>query len=135
MSEENKKDLNNTEPETTKPDEKPKKTKKSKTGESHLKAELEKQKDLFMRTAAEFDNFKKRTEREKLKTAEYAKATLIKKLLPVVDNANRALGQDPTNPDYAKGIEMIVKQLCGVSVSKKLGGAVQPGLRRQIVVR
>lgn len=114
MSEENKKDLNNTEPETTKPDEKPKKPKKSKTGESHLKAELEKQKDLFMRTAAEFDNFKKRTEREKLKTAEYAKATLIKKLLPVVDNANRALGQDPTNPDYAKGIEMIVKQLCGV---------------------
>lgn len=114
MSEENKKDLNNTEPETTKPDEKPKKAKKSKTGESHLKAELEKQKDLFMRTAAEFDNFKKRTEREKLKTAEYAKAILIKKLLPVVDNANRALGQDPTNPDYAKGIEMIVKQLCGV---------------------
>lgn len=114
MSEKNKKDLNNTEPETTKPDEKPKKAKKSKTGESHLKAELEKQKDLFMRTAAEFDNFKKRTEREKLKTAEYAKATLIKKLLPVVDNANRALGQDPTNPDYAKGIEMIVKQLCGV---------------------
>lgn len=89
------------------------KTKKNKSS-SHsetLKAELEKQKELLMRTAAEFDNFKKRTEREKLHTAEYAKASVIKTFLPVLDNADRALAADPESPDYIKGIEMIVKQM------------------------
>lgn len=99
---------------STPAEEKPKKAKKAKSGDSQLKAELEQQKELLMRTAAEFDNFKKRTEREKIKTAEYAKATLIKTLLPVIDNANRALAVDPSSADYAKGIEMIVKQLCGL---------------------
>ncbi len=75
-----------------------------------LKAELESKSDLLARTAAEFDNFKKRTEREKQGVAEYAKASLIKKLLPVVDNIDRANGADKDSPDYIKGIEMIVKQ-------------------------
>lgn len=79
-----------------------------------LKSELESQKELLMRTAAEFDNFKKRTEREKLRTAEYSKATVIKQLLPVLDNADRAFAADPNQPDYVKGIEMIVKQLKGL---------------------
>lgn len=92
---------------------KPKKSKTSAEVEN-LKAEVEKQKELLMRTAAEFDNFKKRTEREKLRTAEYAKAGVVKQLLPVLDNAERALAVDPTNPDYAKGIEMIVKQMRGM---------------------
>ena len=55
-----------------------------------VKAELEKQKELLLRTAAEFDNFKKRTERERLSVAEYAKASVIKQLLPVFDNVDRA---------------------------------------------
>lgn len=79
-----------------------------------LKTELAAQKELLMRTAAEFDNFKKRTEREKLHTAEYAKAAVVKELLPVLDNAVRALAADPNSPDYAKGIEMIVKQMRGL---------------------
>ncbi len=93
-----------------------KKTKKSKTsGEvQKLKDELQGQKDLLMRTAAEFDNFKKRTEREKIKTAEYSKASVLKELLPVIDNAGRALSADQTSPDYAKGIEMIAKQLLSI---------------------
>ncbi len=97
-------------------EEKAAKPKKHKTsGESaKLKAELEKQTELLMRTAAEFDNFKKRTEREKIKTAEIARAGVVKQLLPVMDNAVRAIACDPTSPDYAKGIEMIVKQLCGL---------------------
>ena len=92
--------------------EKPKKSKQNAELEA-VKAELEKQKELLMRTAAEFDNFKKRTEREKIKTAEYAKANLLKQLLPVIDNAGRAFTADPDSPDYQKGVEMIVKQLCG----------------------
>lgn len=97
-------------------EEKSAKAKKHKTsGEAaKLKAELEKQTELLMRTAAEFDNFKKRTEREKIRTAEVAKAGVVKQLLPVMDNAVRAIACDPASPDYAKGIEMIVKQLCGL---------------------
>ena len=52
-----------------------------------VKAELDSTKDMLLRTAAEFDNFKKRTEREKLSTAEYAKASVMKTLLPILDNA------------------------------------------------
>ncbi len=84
-----------------------------------LKAELEAKQDLLLRTAAEFDNFKKRTERERLSTAEYSKASIIKNLLPILDNADRALAADKDSPDYAKGVEMIVKQLVGIT--EKLG--------------
>lgn len=75
-----------------------------------LKQELEQKNDLLLRTAAEFDNFKKRTEREKTTVAEFAKAGLIKQLLPILDNIDRAAATDKENPDYIKGIEMIVKQ-------------------------
>ena len=84
-----------------------------------LKEELEKQKDLLLRTAAEFDNYKKRTEKEKLSTAEYAKANVMKTLLPILDNADRAASFESGTEQYNKGIEMIVKQLC--DLSGKLG--------------
>lgn len=96
--------------ENEKKESKPKKS-KANTEVEKLKAEVESQKELLMRTAAEFDNFKKRTEREKLKTAEYSKANILKQLLPVIDNAERALTVDPNSADYAKGVELIVKQL------------------------
>lgn len=73
--------------------------------------ELEQQKDIALRTAAEFDNYKRRTERERLSAGEYARAQTIKSLLPALDNIDRALSADPMSPDYAKGVEMIVKQL------------------------
>ncbi len=75
-----------------------------------LKAELDAKNDQLMRTAAEFDNFKKRTEREKASVAEFAKAGLIKQLLPILDNIDRAAASDKASADYIKGIEMIVKQ-------------------------
>ena len=104
------------EKEADKKNEKTTKAKKPKANAEaeKLKIELEAQKELLMRTAAEFDNFKKRTEREKLRTAEYSKASVIKQLLPVLDNADRAFAADPSQPDYIKGIEMIVKQLKGL---------------------
>ena len=84
-----------------------------------LTAELEKQKDLLLRTAAEFDNYKKRTEKEKIFTAEYAKASVMKTLLPILDNAERAAEFEHGTEQYNKGIEMIVKQLS--DLSGKLG--------------
>ncbi len=98
-----------TEVKAEKADKKEKKTKKDKELEA-LKAELENKNDLLLRTAAEFDNFKKRTERERAGVAEYAKANVIKQLLPILDNIDRAAAADKETPDYIKGIEMIVKQ-------------------------
>lgn len=84
-----------------------------------LKAELQNQKDLALRTAAEFDNFKKRTEREKYASLEFMKADILKTFLPVLDNFGRALETDPNGEDFQKGIELISKQLTDVMV--KLG--------------
>lgn len=110
--------------EVSKPEEKaetPKKEKKPrKNAEAEkLKAELEQKNDLLLRTAAEFDNFRKRTEREKEATAEYAKASVMKTLLPILDNADRAAEFEQGTEQYNKGIEMIVKQLS--ELSSKLG--------------
>ena len=101
-----------------KTEEKPKKAKKASETEK-LKKELEELNDRLLRTAAEFDNFKKRTEREKLTVAEFAKAQVMKNLLPILDNADRATEFEHGTEQYNKGIEMIVKQLG--DLSSKLG--------------
>ena len=125
MAEKTKVTENETE-ETSKESEKvkepaPKKEMKSKklSEIEKLKAVLEQKNDVLLRTAAEFDNYKKRTEREKSGVAEYARAGIIKQLLPILDNIDRAAGADRESPDYIKGIELIVKQLEGLS--EKLG--------------
>ena len=84
-----------------------------------IKEELDRQKDLALRTAAEFDNYKKRTEREKLSSLEFMKADILKTFLPVLDNFGRALEADAGSEDFSHGIEMIKKQLTDVMV--KLG--------------
>ncbi len=118
MAETNETKVENTE--EVKPE--PKKEKKLKaTAElEKVKAELESKNDLLLRTAAEFDNFKKRTERERLTVAEFAKANIIKELLPILDNIDRAeMLEDKSSEDYIKGIEMIVKQFS--VLGEKLG--------------
>lgn len=106
-------------PETEEKAEKPKKKTKKDLEIEELKAELEQKNDLLLRTAAEFDNFKKRTEREKTTVAEFAKAGLIKQLLPILDNIDRASSAEKETQDYIKGIEMIVKQF--ENITEKLG--------------
>ena len=105
----------------------------------NLKAELESKNDLLLRTAAEFDNFKKRTEREKLTVAEFAKAGLIKQLLPILDNIDRAALSEQGSEDYIKGIEMIVKQFEGVAGNlgieeiAKVGDTFNPELHEAVM--
>jgi molecular chaperone GrpE len=104
-----------------------------------VKAELEKNRDLLLRTAAEFDNFKKRTERERASVAEYAKASVIKQLLPVFDNVDRAESCDKDSADYAKGIELIVKQLnevvtnLGITETGTVGDAFDPNVHEAVM--
>lgn len=79
-----------------------------------LRAELEEHKQRTLRTQADFDNFRRRTVKEKEELGKYASAKLITELLPVIDNFDRALttGSEGTaNDSYTKGIEMIYRQL------------------------
>ena len=99
-----------TEKKTENAEKKEKKKPKKESELDKLKAELEAKNDLLIRTAAEFDNYKKRTDRERLSVAEFAKVGIIKKLLPIIDNIERAQSSDKESADYIKGIEMIVKQ-------------------------
>ncbi|MBR2447779.1 MAG: nucleotide exchange factor GrpE [Clostridia bacterium] len=113
-------------PETEKAKPEKKKNKKDLEIEA-LKAELEQKNDLLLHTAAEFDNFKKRTEREKASVAEFAKAGLIKQLLPILDNIDRASLVEKDTPDYIKGIEMIVKQFEGIAANLGITEVAQVG--------
>ncbi len=123
MSEEIKQEKTAT-PETEKKEKK--KSKKDAELEA-LKAELAAKEDQLMRTAAEFDNFKKRTEREKASVAEFAKAGLIKQLLPILDNIDRAAAADHDSADYIKGIEMIVKQFEAIAANLNIEEIAKEG--------
>lgn len=119
MAESEKKVDMGTEEEPVKTEKKEKKKNKKDQEIEALRAELEQQKELLVRTAAEFDNFKKRTERERLSVAEFAKSAVIKELLPLLDNIDRSGEPDFSNPDYVKGMELIVKQF--MALKERLG--------------
>lgn len=107
--------------ETEKKDEKTKKkssrgskTQKAKYEEeiSSLKEELDKQKEIFMRTAAEYDNFRKRTEREKSNIYNDATASAVQTILPVLDSLERAVESlNGADDEHTKGMTMIMAQM------------------------
>src|SRR6188508_1952502 len=81
-----------------------------------LQREKDALQDRLLRTAAEFDNYRKRMDRERRELAEHAATDMLKDLLPIVDNFERAL-QAPAAPDadaFRKGIELIYKQMLDV---------------------
>jgi molecular chaperone GrpE len=67
--------------------------------------------DRYLRTLADFENFRKRSEREKQDYFKYAMAGVIKDLLPVLDNFDRALEHAEEGDDFHKGVALIYKQL------------------------
>ena len=70
--------------------------------------------DRYLRTLADFDNFRKRSEREKADFYKYALAGVLKDLLPVLDNFDRALEHAEEGDDLHKGVLLIYKQLFAV---------------------
>jgi molecular chaperone GrpE len=81
-----------------------------------LKTTAAKARDNWIRTTADFDNFKKRAAREKIEAAQYASATLLQKLLPVLDNFEMALtaaqnAQGDKLASLRSGVTMIQSQL------------------------
>lgn len=75
--------------------------------------------DSYLRLAAEYDNYRKRSQKEKENAWATAKAETIKELLPVYDNLERALKQETCDEAYAKGVQMTMTQL--KTVLEKLG--------------
>ena len=80
------------------------------------KAELN---DRLLRTRAEFDNFRRRVDREKSEILDYASMDTSKALLPVIDDLERALQVECSDKEFAKGMELIFGRL--VESLKKLG--------------
>lgn len=87
---------------------------------TELQAELEEQKNQYLRLAAEYDNYRKRTQREKDALNGDIKAYIIGEILPVIDNFERATANTSADYEtYKKGMEMIFTQFA--DIFKKLG--------------
>lgn len=90
------------------------------TAEEKLTAELNETKDRLLRVMAEYDNFRKRSQKEKEMAYGDSKASTISEFLPVYDNFMRAMSVEATDLDsFKKGIEMIFNQYG--ETFKKLG--------------
>lgn len=79
--------------------------------EDPVKEELAKQKELYLRLAAEYENYRKRTQREKSAMGDDIRSECIGALLPVIDNLERALSAQDADADVLrKGVEMVMNQ-------------------------
>ncbi len=97
--------------EKTKKTEQLKKAKEEKPKKDEKEEKIHELTDSLQRLQAEFENYKKRTEKEKEDFVKYAKADLIAKLLPTLDSFEIALKNTTDNEKFVKGIELIFAQL------------------------
>ncbi|WP_458121690.1 nucleotide exchange factor GrpE [Paenibacillus sp. Z6-24] len=82
-----------------------------------VQAHADDQTQRLLRAQADFDNFRRRTQKEKEELAKYASAQLITELIPIIDNFERAMATRPENPElesFSKGVDMIFRQLSDV---------------------
>ena len=95
--------------------------------------------DSHLRLAAEFDNFRKRTVKEKEASYGNGKADAVAKMLPIYDNLERALNQPTEDAAYKKGVEMTMNELLkifsqlGVEVFGNVGDAFDPNLHNAVM--
>lgn len=103
-----------TEPETAKEEGKSKKSKKADKKNDKLQEKVDELEDRVKRQMAEFENFRKRTEKEKGMMFETGAKSVIEKILPVVDNFERGLATIPEEDKgapFAEGMNMVYRQL------------------------
>ena len=79
------------------------------TAEEKLQAQLSELNDRYLRTLAEYDNYRKRTAKEKEAIYPEAKANTLASMLPVLDNFERAMAAPCSDADFKKGMELIHK--------------------------
>ncbi len=84
-----------------------------------LQKELDEQKDAYLRLRAEYDNFRKRTAKERLEIADTVKSNVLTEILGVIDNFERAMSAPCSDDEYKKGVCMINDKF--YSILKNLG--------------
>lgn len=109
------------------------------TLEQELQEKLAAEHDAHLRLAAEYDNFRKRTQKEKDASYANGKADTIGKLLPVYDNLARALEQPTEDAAYKKGVEMTMAELekifaaMGVTIFGAPGDSFNPNFHNAVM--
>ena len=91
-----------------------------------LRKQMDEKEEQYLRLAAEYDNFRKRSQKEKEGLYQGAKSDAVAAFLPVYDNLERALKQETADEAYKKGVEMTMNQL--KEVLSKLGITEVPAL-------
>jgi len=95
--------------------------------------------DAHLRLAAEYDNFRKRTAKEKEQSYLNGKSDAVEKLLPVYDNLQRALNQETADAAYKKGVELTMQELVkilnglGVEIFGAVGEEFDPNLHNAVM--
>lgn len=122
-----------------KPGKKEAKEKKKEAKRSPQEDELAALNDKYLRICAEYDNFRRRSQKEKEALYADIKADTVAKFLPVYDNLERALAQSTQDEAYRKGVEMIMTQFIttleklGVSPVECLGEKFDPALHNAVM--
>ncbi len=104
-----------------------------------LKDQVAQQEDKYLRLAAEYDNYRRRTAKEKESIWADAKADAAVAFLPVYDNLERALKQETADEAYKKGVEMTMTQLktvleqLGIKEIPALGQPFDPNLHNAVM--
>lgn len=108
--------------------------------EEELQKQLDEKNDQLLRTLAEYDNFRKRSQREKEALYAECKASVVNALLPVADNFDRIFANpDGTLEDYKKGVEMTFKQFSdvfktlGIEVFGEVGEEFDPNVHNAVM--
>ena len=118
------------------------KKKKSKKAEKELDAlrqQLAGEQDKYLRLAAEYDNYRKRSQKEKDHIYSDGVADTLVKFLPIYDNLERALQQQTADEAYKKGVEMIMTAMketlskCGVEIFGEAGEAFDPAMHNAVM--
>ena len=118
------------------------KTKKSKKKKDERDERIEELSDKLLRQMAEFDNFRKRTEKEKSAMYEIGAKDIVEKLLPVVDNFERGfmtVAEEDREDAFVTGMEMVYKQLMtmletvGVKPIESVGQEFNPDLHNAVM--
>ena len=97
------------------------------------------ERDAHLRVAAEYDNFRKRTVKEKEQSYGNGKADAVAKILPIYDNLERALNQPTEDAAYKKGVEMTMNELIkiftslGVEIFGNVGDEFDPNLHNAVM--
>ena len=95
--------------------------------------------DRFLRTVAEYDNFRKRTQKEKEQIYSDAAASVSKQFLPVLDNLERALEYECSDNEFKKGVEMIATSIrtafekCGIKTVGEVGEPFDPNIHNAVM--